>query len=187
MHRQLVLFLAGFLMGVLYIYIMGYFQGEDTDFLSVNNLMQIMYTDIEYKEYFVYLIKKRAGLLLAMILASLALPGKLLLSGFLMFFGCSMGSMLSTLVMRYGLKGILLFLSLIFPQYLIYIPVIFGWIYVLTHFNNYIFHEKNSYRNGLSPYQILGKMILLSGVTIIGLLLECYVNPIIVIWSMKIF
>lgn len=187
MHRQLVLFLAGFLLGVLYIYIMGYLQGEDTDFLSVNNLMQIMYTDINYKEYFIYLVRKRGAVLFVLLLASLALPGKYLLAGFLMFFGCSVGSMLSALITRYGLKGILLFLSLIFPQDLIYIPVLFGWVYLLTHFNNHLFYGQKRYRYRLSKYQILGKMIILCGVTIIGLFFECYVNPIIVIWCIKIF
>lgn len=187
MHRQLVLFLAGFLVGVLYIYVTGYFQGEDTDFLSVNNLMQIMYTDINYKEYFLYLVKKRAGVLFFLVLVSLALPGKYLLAGFLMFFGCSVGNMLSVLIMRYGLKGILLFLALIFPQDIIYIPVLFGWVYLLTHFNESIFYGQNRYRYRLSKYQILGKMIVLCGVTIIGLIFECYVNPMIVIWCIKIF
>lgn len=187
MHRQLMFFLSGFLIGVLYIYIMGYLQGGDPDFLSINNLLQIVYMDMDYKEYFLFLVKKRAGVLLSMVLTSLALPGRILLTGFLMLFGCSVGSMLSVLIMRYGLRGIFLFLALIFPQDTVYIPVLFGWIKLLTEFNNQLFHRQGLYGYGIANHRFWGNGALLFGVTIIGLILECYVNPLIVIWCVKLF
>ncbi len=187
-HRQLVFFLAGFLIGVLYIYFTGSPGAGETDFLSIQNLMQVMYMDIVHEEYFWYLLRKRIGILILLVMTSLALPGKYLLVGFLMVFGCSMGSMLSVLLMRYGLKGILLFLGLIFPQDIVYIPVVFWWVCLLTGWNEGMFYQRNSLmKKRDAGYRTLLRVIALCGVTIIGVVLECYVNPFIVQWCLKIF
>lgn len=187
-QRQLVFFLAGFLIGVLYIYFTGSYQNGENDFLSVQNLMQVMYMDIASEDYFYFLLRKRLGVLLVLVLLSLALPGKYMLLGFLMIFGCSMGSMLSVLVVRYGIKGMLLFLGLVFPQDIIYIPAIFWWVWLLTEWNEgMIFRMDPIRRRRGSGIRTAWTMAVLIGVTIIGILLECYVNPIVVNFCLKIF
>lgn len=187
-HRQFVFFLAGFLLGVLYIYFSGDYKGEGTDFFSIQNLVQIRYTEVVYEEYFVYLLKKRVGVLLVLGVLSLALAGKYLLSGFLMLFGCCLGSMLSVLIMRYGLSGMLLFAGLVFPQNFIYIPAVFGWVALLTEWNEGVFgRRKTLYRKGYGRGAGIKQILVLCGVTIIGILLECYVNPVVVNWCLKIF
>lgn len=182
-HRQLIFFLSGFLIGVLYIYFVGDEGAGGTDFLSLQNLMQVKYMDIAYEEYFWYLLKKRLGILFLLFAVALALPGKILLFGFLMVFGCSMGSMLSVLILRYGLKGLLLFFALIFPQDLIYLPAIFGWVAVFTEWNEKLF----GIRSRLEKRRKFLRISALLGVTIIGIIVECYVNPIIVKWCLKFF
>ncbi len=187
-QKQFVFFLAGFLIGVLYIYFLGNERGSETDFLSVQNLMQVTYIDIDYKDYLGYLLRKRGGILLILVLISLALPGKYLLSGFLMILGCSMGSMLSVLAARYGFKGILLFLALIFPQDIVYIPTVFLWVVLLSGWNEGLFFSGDVLRRKrYGEYGGAVYLLFLCGVTIIGVLLECYVNPIIVNWCLKIF
>lgn len=187
-QKQFVFFLAGFLIGVLYIYFVGNERGGETDFFSVQNLIQVTYMDIDCKDYLGYLLRKRAGILLILVLISLALLGKYLLSGFLMILGCSMGSMLSVLAARYGFKGILLFFALIFPQDIVYIPVIFGWVVLLSGWNEGLFCSNDALRrkrNGGHSSAVY--LLFLCGVTIIGVLLECYVNPMLVKWCLKIF
>lgn len=187
-QKQFVFFLAGFLLGVLYIYFSGEYKGEGADFFSIQNLMQIRYMEIVQEEYFIYLLKKRAGVLLILGILSLALAGKYLLAVFLMLFGCSMGSMLSVLIMRYGLPGMLLFVGFIFPQDLVYIPAVFGWVALLTEWNEGMFGRRNvTHRRGYGKHMGMKRLFVLSGVTIIGILLECYVNPIIVNWCLKFF
>ncbi len=187
-HRQLIFFLAGFLIGVLYIYFNGTAGMEGNDFLSIRNLMQVKYMDIVYEDYFWYLFKKRLGIVLFLVICSLALPGRYILFGFLMVFGCSMGSMLSVLIMRYGLRGIVLFLGLILPQDIVYLPAFFAWVYLLTGWNEGLFWKGDAVkRNSGRRRRILPKMLCLSGVTIIGVLLECYVNPNMINFCLKIF
>lgn len=187
-QREILFFLTGFLLGVLYIYFIGDKRSGETDFFSLQNLMQIRYVEIVQEQYLVYLIKKRVGILLALGILSLALAGKYLLQGFLMLLGCSMGSMLSVLIIRYGLKGMLLFSGLIFPQHLVYIPALFGWVLLLSQWNERAFGKYNALRQRSFARRDAGKRILLlSGVTIIGILLECYVNLYFVKWVLKIF
>ena len=187
-HRYFVFFLAGFLLGVLYIYFTEDYRGEGVDFFSAQNLMHVQFAEIKYREYLVYLLKKRMSVLGVLGVLSLALGGKYLLLGFLMLFGCSMGSMLSILILRYGLKGMLLFMALIFPQDFLYIPAIFGWVYLLTTWNENVFGKRNTlYQKRRQRGKEAMQIAVLCGVTIIGILLECYVNPKIVNLCLKFF
>ena len=187
-QKYFVFFLAGFLLGVLYIYFSGEYKAEGMDFFSAQNLIQLQYKEIKYEEYFWYLVKKRTGILLILGVLSLAVAGKYLLFGFLMLFGCSMGSMLSVLIIRYGMRGILLFAGFIVPQDLVYLPAVFGWVTMLMQWNEGIFEQVSvMYRRRGTRYDYLKRFLLLSGVTIIGILLECYVNPVIVKFCLKIF
>nr|MBQ8253733.1 stage II sporulation protein M [Lachnospiraceae bacterium] len=187
-HRQLIFFLAGFLIGVLYIYFTGNAGKEGVDFLSVQNLMQVKYMEIIYEDYFIYLLKKRIGIVLLLVAFSLALPGKYILFGFLMMFGCSMGSMISVLVMRHGIRGVLLFLGLVLPQDLIYVPVLFGWVYLLAGWNEGMFgYVPGRNKSGNRIRGLFFKILCLLGVTIIGILLECYVNPKTLNFCLKFF
>ena len=52
-QKQVILFLAGFVLGVLYIYMIGC---RETDFLGIQSLMQISFLEIGYREYFLFLI-----------------------------------------------------------------------------------------------------------------------------------
>ena len=123
-----------------------------------------------------------------LLVLSLAVAGKYLLSGFLMLFGCSMGSMLSVLILRYGIKGMLLFFSLIFPQDFVYLPAMFGWVAVLAEWNEKLLGGKSViYRRGEEKRRNFKRIFLLFVVTIIGILLECYVNPLLVKFCLKIF
>ena len=187
-HRQLIFFLSGFIIGVLYIYFTGDSGGEGTGFLSIQNLMQVKYMDIVYKEYFWYLLKKRLGILFLLVAVALALPGKYLLFGFLMVFGCSMGSMLSVLVMRYGMGGVLVFSGLILPQDIVYVPALFSWVYILSGWNEGLF-QRGTFRNRINHgmRRSFLQFFCLIGVTIIGILLECYVNPRVLNFCLKIF
>ena len=140
------------------------------------------------EEYFLYLVKKRCGILLLLGILSLAIAGKYLLQGFLMLLGCSMGSMLSVLIVRYGLRGMLLFFGFVFPQDLLYIPALFGWVMLLTDWNERVFGKTNIYwKKGTERQSMWKRMLFWGGVTIIGLLLECYVNLFFVKCVLKIF
>lgn len=92
--------------------------------------------------------------------------------------GFSIGFVISVLTMNYGIKGIILFLSYIFPQYIIYIPVFTLVIYRAYNLNcNMYFTGKDSIKS--KKKLVLEKIpliILLTIFIIIGCLIETYIN-----------
>ena len=167
-QKQVILFLAGFVLGVLYIYMIGC---RETDFLGIQSLMQISFLEIGYREYFLYLLKKRG----------------LLLAGIVMYFGMSIGGMLSVMILRYGWKGILLSLSFCLPQDLFYIPAGSMGISLLAVRGGQKSDRMPGYHMEEKKKNRLKQIFLVLGVTIIGILAECYVNPMLVKTVLKIF
>lgn len=183
-QKQVILFLAGFVLGVLYIYMIGC---RETDFLGIQSLMQISFLEIGYREYFLYLLKKRGLLGIGIVLIGMTAAGQLLLAGIVMYFGMSIGGMLSVMILRYGWKGILLSLSFCLPQDLFYIPAGSMGISLLAARGGQKSDRMPGYHMGEKKKNRLKQIFLMLGVTIIGILAECYVNPMLVKTVLKIF
>lgn len=183
-QKQVILFLAGFVLGVLYIYMIGC---QETDFLGIQSLMQISFLEIGYREYFLYLLKKRGLLGIGIVLIGMTAAGQLLLAGIVMYFGMSIGGMLSVMILRYGWKGILLSLSFCLPQDLFYIPAGSMGISLLAVRGGQKSDRMPGYHMGEKKKNRLKQIFLVLGVTIIGILAECYVNPMLVKTVLKIF
>ena len=183
-QKQVVLFLAGFVLGVLYIYMIGC---QETDFLGIQSLMQISFLEIGYREYFFYLLKRRGLLGIGMLLIGMTAGGQLFLAGIVMYFGMSIGGMLSVMILRYGWKGILLSLGFCLPQDLFYIPAGSMGISLLASHYGQKSDRLQMYHTGEKKRNRIKKICSVLGVTIIGIVTECYVNPFLVKTVLKIF
>ena len=183
-QKQVILFLAGFVLCVLYIYMIGC---RETDFTRIQSLMQISYLEIGYREYFLYLLKKRGLLGIGIVLIGMTAAGQLLLAGIVMYFGMSIGGMLSVMILRYGWKGILLSLSFCLTQDLFYITAGSMGISLLAVRGGQKSVLMPGYHMGEKKKNRLKQIFLVLGVTIIGILAECYVNPMLVKTVLKIF
>ena len=183
-QKQVILFLAGFVLGVLYMYMIGC---RETDFLGIQSLMQISFLEIGYRDYFLYLLKKRGLLGIGIVLIGMTAAGQLLLAGIVMYFGMSIGGMLSVMILRYGWKGILLSLSFCLPQDLFYIPAVSMGISLLAVRGGQKSDRMPGYHMEEKKKNRLKQIFLMLGVTIIGILAECYVNPMLVKTVLKIF
>lgn len=183
-QKQVILFLAGFVLGVLYIYMIGC---RETDFLGIQSLMQISFLEIGYREYFLYLLKKRGLLGIGIVLIGMTAAGQLLLAGIVMYFGMSIGGMLSVMILRYGWKGILLSLSFCLPQdCFIFRRAV--WESACWQSGAGRRAQQNAgISYGEKKKNRLKQIFLVLGVTIIGILAECYVNPMLVKTVLKIF
>lgn len=183
-QKQVILFLAGFVLGVLYIYMIGC---QETDFLGIQSLMQISFLEIGYRDYFLYLLKRRGLLGLGMVLIGMTAAGQLLLAGIVMYFGMSIGGMLSVMILRYGWKGIMLGLGFCLPQDLFYIPAGSMGISLMAAYGRKKNDRLQIYHTGEKKKNQLRRILSVLGVTIIGILAECYVNPLLVKTVLKIF
>lgn len=185
--RQLVFWLAGFVIGVLFSYFSAGDSKELAAYMGMQNMMEIALGRIDTHRYLFYLIRQRGMIFLILLFGAMTIMGNYILSAFLMFLGISMGTMGVFLLSHYGGKGFFLFLALFFPQIICYVPAIYYIVRFLTVLHDRVFGERNiryvSRDKMLSPRQIMRAI----GVTITGVLLECYVNPVFVKFVMKLF
>lgn len=96
----------------------------------------------------------------------------------LLYMGFEFGSILTCSILQFGAQGGLFGLSLFLPQYLLYIPAIFGICSIshqksLTLWKNQPIFEKKIYR-------YLGKMLFFACLIAGGIYLEAFCNPILV-------
>lgn len=96
----------------------------------------------------------------------------------LFFMGFEMGSIMTCSILQFGFKGGIFGIGLFLPQYILYLPAMFGVCSLsyqksMTLWKNQILFQK-------SMYGYLGKMFLLALLLVGGILLENYWNPILV-------
>lgn len=122
----------------------------------------------------VFLILQRVKIIVILFLLSTTSLGNVYVYFNVLWFGISSGLLCTIVLMRYGLKGILLLTAGMFPHYLIYVPAI-----VLTM---QLSREKRM-PNGRFAAQFL----VIIFVVICGCFLEAYINPDIVAKILKKF
>lgn len=185
--RQFAFWLAGFVIGVLFSYFSAGDLKQMQKYMGMQNLMEIAVCQLNMKNYLYYLLRRRGLLLLVLMFAAMTFMGRYVLSAFLMFLGISMGTTAMFLLIHYGGKGILLFLALFFPQIICYVPAVYYAVRLLSQLHGRVFSEPGG-RQLLTEKRLTSRQIFRAvGVTIIGLLTECYVNPIFVKFVIKFF
>lgn len=186
-------FLFGFFMGVFFMNIWKSRLLTETGFLDEEMLYQLKYMQIDYHVFFLYVLKKRMTLFFMLLVFATTYLGVAVTYGSLIWFGFSSGMLMAAVLIRYGLKGILLICASMLPQYIIYVPVfwlLLNWSYEvcrILYFPARVY-EENRYRSRRTLIMTKGmQALVLLAVVIIGVLLESYVNPIILISLLKIF
>ena len=184
--RQLLFWLAGFVIGVLFLCFAAGEQEELNAYMGMQSMVELSVCHLNRREYLVYLLKRRGMIFLVLLFGAMTMVGNYILCAFLMFLGISMGMMSTYLVMHYGGKGVLLLLALFFPQIICYAPAVCYIVRFLSILHDRVFAGRGN--RLLSPKRVMRqKQILFTiGVTITGILSECYVNPILVKIVMKI-
>lgn len=165
----MMVFLAGFLAGIAVICMFYEELVIGSGFLEAAFLSGIQYLQINQNGLLLYALKQRlqiAAFLVLLSAAGAAGAGIILL---LVWAGISAGTVLTVLSMRYGVKGLLFFLSCILPQQILLIP---GYLMLMDW----------CYRR-LERKKLLIPLL----VVIMGCFLESYVNPYIFKVVLKIF
>ena len=162
--QMLAFFLPGFLLGILYVnFIVKQYIAEPGIF-STYFLRQYAAVEIIAGEYMLYLVRVR--LFPALLLAGMAFTKlrKLGAAAFLLWTGFSSGMLLTMAVVGMGVKGIILCVVGILPQFLCYIPACivvlwYCWMYPRNRWNKQ-------------------KTVFVALMVLMGLVMEAYVNPI---------
>lgn len=123
---------------------------------------------------FGFVLKERLIVIWSMFLLATTALGNMYVYLNVLWYGTSSGMFLAVVLMRYGIKGLLLLVSGMFPHYLIYVPAV-----ILTMM---LTKEKRTVNS-----KYFGQLFVITVVVIIGCILECYVNPVVVEKILKTF
>lgn len=183
----------GFMVGLLLMNFGKQVLFENSDILNEYTLTEMKYSLVDKNAFFLYLLRKRVGVVLILAVLSTTWMGVATAWTGAAWLGISFGMLVMTSMMRYGVKGLLLVGTGIFPQILVYLPValiLLQWSY--EFFTAIYYPEKYSgIQDAPAKKMLLRKKTLqflcLLGVVIIGCVLEGYVNPILVLNLLKFF
>ena len=165
---------------------------EKQGFLDEYTLLCMSHVEIDYLKYLVYLLQKRVGAILLLAILSSTYLGFACIYTYIGWLGAAAGIFLTGAGIRYGTKGILLFLGGMLPHQLILVPcgiIFICWCYSMCaalyypgHCSEPIYGSKKQFIiRKIMQFQIF------VGVVIIGCLVECYVNPYIYTKILKLF
>ena len=186
----LALFCVGLLSGIILMNVGKSILLENTGLFDEDTLYQMKYMTVDSSALFCYILRKRIGKLLILAVLSTTYLGLAACVGTVFWYGCSAGILISSLSMRYGVKGIMLAVVSIFPQYLLYVPamvVMLGWCE--TVFRG-IYHRNSGGYEALDKgfmIQKAGQLVAIILAMIAGCLLEGYMNPHLLKGFLRIF
>ena len=188
----LYLFLGGFLIGTFAVNIWGDFFLEGSDLLSAASLSRLRYLDIDGNAFLLFVLKERLGMVLMLCLLATTYAGILAVSGYALCMGTMAGIFLSAASIRYGLKGILLVLAGILPQYLLLAPaflMLMNWCWRVCTALHYPHRSGEMVYGGGKQYLLrkLPQLVVIIGIIFIVSVLESYVNPVLLSNFLKIF
>lgn len=181
--------LGAFTAGIFVANLMGREAVSNAGILNDYFVEKFQYTEINGQNLFFYIIGERVPMLLLLLLLTLTSLG--IAGGILMldWQGFSVGFMLSTAIAKYGMKGILLILGSLFPQYVFYFPVYILYCYLAVYLRRRMYKDRAG--NGSDRRYIYGAWLIAAigilAVFITGIFLESYINPTILKKILKFF
>lgn len=137
------------------------------------------YARIQPLELFYYVLEERLPVFLLLLLFAATNWG-ILAGGLFLGWQCfAAGFLMASSVAAYGIKGILLIGTAVFPQYLLYIPIYISYLYLASFWREraraQILEGKKRQIRDYSLFAVL--CICMLSVYIAGIFLESYVNP----------
>ena len=168
-------FLAWFLVGIVLSNLIGADSFQKNGNLTRYYLKQFQYTDIRMQDLLWHVGIQRFILFLILLVLKMIPKGKIVHMLFAAWSGFAYGYFCVVLIGAFGAKGICLCLVSMFPQFLAYVPAYLGLIQLSEHRSEHV-----------SIHNVASYLFLLI-VLVVGILLESYVNPLILQKVLKIF
>lgn len=168
-----VFLMFGFVLGILYANIVSRQYVTASGIFNDYFLNQYVQTDIVAEDYIWYVIQARVVPFLAVCLLGCTKWKKLLVGVVLCWTGFSGGMLAVSAVMKLGMKGLILCVTGIFPQFFLYI---LAYAVLLIYLYRFPEGRWNA-----------GKTIFIVLTFVVGILMETYVNPILMKLVIKTF
>lgn len=175
----LPVFCAGLLAGILVMSIGKGIFLDNTGFFDADTLYQIKDMTVDRGALFYYVLGRRLAALFVMAALVTTYLGLAACFGGMFWGGMSLGSFVSALMLRYGLKGLLLAAVCLLPQYLVYVPAWLAFLKWGEAVYRGIYSRNNSVLRAEDKSFILqksGQLIAIAAAFAIGCLLEAHIN-----------
>lgn len=179
----LLIFIGSFLAGTVF---MNMARGPlltETGILNPASLERLRFLQVDNQGLFFYVLQKRGMMAAMLCLLSATFLSLTAVYSFIVLKGAMGGMLLTAAMMRYGMKGMLFIVVSLFPQQFLLIPA-WGMLLEWCVMNRYRSKNHDIF------YSSRRNMLLLlwaALVLLIGSVLECYVNPILISELLKIF
>ena len=169
----LLLFLAGFILGILFVNLVWNFRTQDIDTLSLFSVGEGVGIRIPAGGYLWYLMQRRMGIAVIYHLLGITVLGTVVVIAGLLWIGFLSGSLAAIAILQLGMKGFAVLTAACVPQVFLYLPAGLFFQTVV-----YQMSEKSigGWNRKLYKKYLLNCLAALA-VMFCGVLLECYVNP----------
>lgn len=173
------IFLGSFAAGIVMANLMGREAVSNAGILNDYFVEKFQYTDINGENLLLYILGERVPLLLMLCFLAFTSLGVIAGNLLLGWQGFSVGFMLSAAIAKYGIKGILLVLGGLFPQYLFYAPVYILYCWLTVYLRKRLYRDRQE--QGIDKRYIYAAGFVASAglmiVFVTGIFLESYINP----------
>lgn len=143
---------------------------------------QYTYHDIDSNRLFCHILMERGKMAVVVFLFGRVLDGKWFSLCVKSLVAATVGFLMTVAIINLGIRGIPICLVALLPQWLFYIAVLFGYA-------NAKRRETKGWDGGYleDKYIRVLRGVVLWGGLLIGMLMECYVNPVLLAIVLKIF
>lgn len=168
-------FLSCFLVGIILANFMGADSFQKNGSLTRYYLKQFQYADIQLQELLWHVGCERLTLFFILLIPMMIPKGRIMHGLFVAWSGFAYGYFCVMSISAFGMKGLLLCLLALFPQFCVYVPVYLGLVELSVHRRTY------------SSWRGITAVFIFLIILIVGILLESYINPLILQKMLKIF
>ncbi|MDO4338647.1 MAG: stage II sporulation protein M [Eubacteriales bacterium] len=169
------IFLIGFFLGTLLPNVMWKMEWRQQTMASVYLLGTFAGQNMEAGEYFREVLRRRGSYFLLSAFCGISVFGVPLAVLGIFMLGAEIGMLLTISILQFGLSGGAVGVGLLFPQYLVYLPVLFYLLSAVYRQSMEIWKNRGLFPRKAYQY---GIRILLAGIFYFGgVLLEVYINP----------
>lgn len=185
-----VIFAAGLFAGMLLMNFGKSILLENTGLLDEYTLYHMKYMTVDSSALFYYVLQNRLKTALILAVLSTTYLGMVVCIGTVGWYGMCAGAFLAAAVIRYGLKGILLVLTGIFPHYMIYVPAMIALLFWCRKIYYGIYVDRSFGTDADKMHNMPRCVLQLTGILfmfVVGTFLESFLNPYLMIGLLKIF
>ena len=162
---------------------------ENTGLFDEYTLYYMKNRTVDGDALFIFVLKERTQIILFLIIAATTYLGLLACRGVMLWYGISAGAFLTALVLRYGIKGMILAVVSVFPQYILYAPAILALVLWCEELFRGIYYRSGEFANSDKRNKIrkMGQLLTILFMVLVGCFLEGYVNSRLLIGFLQVF